>query len=346
MIKNYHVLKGVASGLELDDDDSPHIEIRIEADGVSYRIAVNARSTVPPHDLLFAHVVGFEAPILAGLAGLPMGLTDLRGDHPELAIDYVRGGLIERDDLQVAPFQLSGPRNDLREFIEPLIEDSLDDDTMHFYAFGERWGPEADKKDAYFDFLPGNGIHDIHMNQGSEGSFASDNGPNQDGALLIHDTVSNDWIAIFLAFQTQNWNTDAATGHPLSGAQAGQGRGEGTRRPQPVLASSVRILAALINPINEPDGSERESVTVINRSDMDVDLDGWQLADAADRRQGLSGRLAAGDILTVMLAGGEGLPQLRNKGGDILLYAPSGLVADRVSYGRSETANEGWTTLF
>ena len=34
------------------------------------------------------------------------------------------------------------------------------------YAFGERWGPESHKADQYFGFVPGNGVHDIHMNQG------------------------------------------------------------------------------------------------------------------------------------------------------------------------------------
>ncbi|MGO8657911.1 DUF2278 domain-containing protein, partial [Rhizobium ruizarguesonis] len=36
MLKNYKVLKGTASALALDDDNDPHIEIRIEANGVSY----------------------------------------------------------------------------------------------------------------------------------------------------------------------------------------------------------------------------------------------------------------------------------------------------------------------
>lgn len=44
MLKNYKVLKGTASALALDDDNDPHIEIRIEANGVSYRIALNVRS--------------------------------------------------------------------------------------------------------------------------------------------------------------------------------------------------------------------------------------------------------------------------------------------------------------
>ncbi|MGO8264394.1 DUF2278 domain-containing protein, partial [Rhizobium ruizarguesonis] len=41
-----------------------------------------------------------------------------------------------------------------------------------------------------------------------------------------------------------------------------------------------------------------------------------------------------------------GGPQLANRGGDIILRNANGAVADRVGYGKSETANEGWTTIF
>lgn len=53
------------------------------------------------------------------------------------------------------------------------------------YAFGQRWGPEADECDQYFDYLPGNGIHDIHMNQGNSKNWANDDGPWQDGRMEV-----------------------------------------------------------------------------------------------------------------------------------------------------------------
>lgn len=347
MLRNYKVLKGIASDLTLDEDDDPHIEIRIEADGVSYRIAVNVRSKVSPHDLLYANIVDFQhAALTAELAALPMGLTDIRNDRPDLALDYVRGGFVEREDMNVAPFQMIGPKNDLREFIEPLVQEGMEDDDIHFYAFGEAWGPENNKPDQYFDFEPGNGIHDIHMNQGNTGDFRPTNGPNQDGGLLVHFTDTDEWVAIFLAFQSQNWNTEAATGHPVGDNRPGQGRGEGTRRPQTAISSSLRIIAAMINPVNGPDQTEDESVTIINRSDIPVALDGWKLQDGEGRSQTLSGSLSAGELRTIPLDPENGGPQLANKGGDIILMTADGAVADRVGYGKSETANEGWTTIF
>lgn len=347
MLRNYKVLKGVASGLALDDDNDPHIEIRIEAGDVSYRIAVNVRSKVSPHDLLYASIVDFRQPELtAELEALPRGLTDLRTERPDLALDYVRGGFIEREDMDVAPFQRSGPKNDLREFIEPLIEEGIEDESIHFYAFGEAWGPEHNKPDQYFGFEPGNGIHDIHMNQGNTGEFRQTNGANQDGALLIHFTDTDEWAAIFLAFQSQNWNTDAETGDPIGENRGGQGRGEGTRRPQTAITSSLRIIAAMINPVNRADETEAETVTLINRSDVPVSLDGWRIQDADGRTQTLAGTLAPGEFRTVPLDPENGGPQLANKGGDIILLTADGAVADRVGYGKSETANEGWTTIF
>ena len=56
--------------------------------------------------------------------------------------------------------------NDLNEKIERYIKRAIEEKAI-IYAFGERWGPEENTPDSYFHFEPGNGIHDIHMNQGN-----------------------------------------------------------------------------------------------------------------------------------------------------------------------------------
>ncbi|HEY8720391.1 DUF2278 family protein [Pengzhenrongella sp.] len=88
--------------------------------------------------------------------------------------------------------------------------------------------------DKVFGFLPGNGVHDVHMNQGNGGSFGRDDGVWQDGGLLLHLVTEQRWVAIFLAFQSQAWHTDDVTGHALGGSPP---------RPAPGDAS-VRIVAA------------------------------------------------------------------------------------------------------
>ena len=84
------------------------------------------------------------------------------------------------------------------------------------YAFGEKWGPEKEVKDKYFKFLPGNGIHDIHMNQGNSGPYRKDNGAYQDGGLVFQ-YPDGKWTAFFFAFQSQTFDTDD-NGNPAHGA--------------------------------------------------------------------------------------------------------------------------------
>jgi uncharacterized protein YukJ len=47
------------------------------------------------------------------------------------------------------------------------------------------------------------------MNQGNPAdNHGADNGIWQDGALFIHLPSQNQWVAVFIAFQTQSWDTD------------------------------------------------------------------------------------------------------------------------------------------
>lgn len=209
--KGYCVLKGRPRDLALDDDDKPHIEIKVSAKGL-YRVAVNAQSTQPPHELLFASVDPFEHPILRKMQALPDGMTDL-SKRKTLWLDYTRG-LIRRGQMKVAPFRLKGPRNDLRELLGLELIEAIQTDDARLYAFGESWGPEPHRPDRFFDFLPGRGVHDVHMNQGSRAQFRGANRSRQDGALFLHFPSQKRWVALFLAFQSQSWNNDPKTGHP------------------------------------------------------------------------------------------------------------------------------------
>jgi len=73
-------------------------------------------------------------------------------------------------------------------------------------------GAERNKADANFGFVPGNGVHDIHMNRGNVGNFVSDDGVWQDGGLLFHFPVQQQWTAVFLKFQSQSWHTSDVDG--------------------------------------------------------------------------------------------------------------------------------------
>ncbi len=209
--KRYCVLKGRPRDLALDDDDKPHIEIKVSARG-DYRVAVNAQSIQPPHELLFVSVDPFEHPMLRQMHALPYGLTDLT-KRKSLSLDYTRG-LVRRGQMKVAPFRLKGPRNDLRELVGLALAEAINTDDASLYAFGESWGPEPHRADQFFGFLPGQGVHDVHMNQGSRGRFRGANRSRQDGALFLHFPSQKRWVALFLAFQSQSWKNDLKTGHP------------------------------------------------------------------------------------------------------------------------------------
>ena len=91
-LKNYCLLKGHVSDMALDDDDDPHIAVRLEDRNGSHRIAVSVRSRAHPHNLLYSLQPSFQHPMLEKLKALPLGLTDIGRETPELALDYVRGG--------------------------------------------------------------------------------------------------------------------------------------------------------------------------------------------------------------------------------------------------------------
>ena len=103
------------------------------------------------------------------------------------------------------------------------------------------------------------------MNQGNSAAFAGDDGVRQDGGLLLHFPGRDQWVGIFLAFQSQAWHTEDTTGHTIAGPTGPEG-------PIDEAFPRVRIVGALVNPTGP--APEAETVTVLNASADTVDLDG------------------------------------------------------------------------
>jgi uncharacterized protein YukJ len=333
-LEHYGVLKGsVVEARREEDADTPHYQVHVNADGTSYRIAVNVKSQMSPSELLFLVDDRFQHPLTAGLPGLPHGFTELQREPGSLALDFIRGNLFDRLRLRPLPPNLPGPDNDLSDRVEHYVARASQEDDSEVYAFGERWGPEEDKPDKIFGFLPGNGIHDIHMNQGNDAHFAHDDGVWQDGALVFRFPSTDQWVALFLAFQSQAWHTDDNTGHAITEP----GHVPGPAEPDRV----VRIVGALVNPIGP--APEAESITLLNASPEPVELATWEIADRLKNKQSLTGTIAAGVTLTVPVQ----LPvQLGNRGGIITLLDDQGLKVDGVSYTEQQAQREGWTLVF
>ena len=329
-LKNYGVLVGRAVDARREGGiDSPHYQVRIDAAGTSYRLAVNVLSQESPSELLYVADDDFRHPITDAIAGLTAGWHDLA---PRAGLDFIRGNLFARPAMRPLPPDVSGPDNDLSDFLDHYVRRAIADPGALVYAFGERWGPEAAKKDKVFGFRPGNGVHDIHMNQGNSERFRGDDGVWQDGGLLLR--LNGRWVGIFLAFQSQAWHTDDVTGHEIETPQP---------QPEPELdGSAIRILAAMINPVGG--APERETVLLLNASPAAIDLTGWSLADRNKQACTLPpGPLAAGQTLSVALDNGVALG---NKGGAITLLDRAGLKVAGVAYTAEQARAEGWTVTF
>jgi uncharacterized protein YukJ len=329
-LDRYGVLAARALATRREDaTDTPHYQLHLaDATGEHWRVAVNVESQEPPSELLYLVDDEFRHPVTAMLAAMPSGWHGLAPSPGGPNLDFVRGNLFERAQMRVLPPAVEGPDNDLADLLEHWCGRAVDDPAATVYVFGQRFGPEPGVVDAVFGFEPANGVHDIHMNQGSSGRFQRDNGVRQDGALILHLAADERWVAIFLAFQSQAFHTDDRTGDPLDGPPAG---------PEP-----IRIVAAMVNPPGP--APEAESVLLLNASPAPVDLAGWRIADRAAHTVAVpGGPLAPGDIRRVALAAPVALG---NGGGTITLLDAGGLKIAGVAYTAADAAREGWTVTF
>ena len=344
-LEDYGVLVGRPIASKLGAGQSPHYQVHMVDDTTEYRIAINVKSKLFPSELLYQVIDDYRHPVTELVSGLGAGFHQLPSKPDSGAFDYIRGNLFNRVDMRPLPHDVPGPDNDLNEKIDAYVGRAIQDERATVYAFGERWGPEPRTTDKHFGFLPGNGIHDIHMNQGNSARFRRDDGVWQDGGMLIHfPAIAEDggrvvfpeqWVAIFLAFQSQCWHTDDTTGHclvePVDPSEPGAGDGR------------LRIVAARVNPEGHDPGRER--VILVNSTPDEIDLAGWAIADRNKKRSLLAGPKVDGGAAVTVALDGEGA-QLGNKGGIITLLDPEGLKVDGVSYTREQARRPGWTLVF
>ena len=218
-ITNYSVLVGDPTAGKVVTGSSTHYRITMQANGGPFTVAVNIQS-VDGSDVLYAIEENFTPPDEAGLLALPTGMTALKSAPGGLALDYVRSTvngqpMITLQQMTLLPQLVSKGSEDermmnrvrasaLQNAVVTLLNMTIADKDGTIYAFGS----------AYADSGRVDGIHDIHMNQGNPvNNHGGDNGVWQDGALLIHLPSKATWTAVFIAFQTESWNTDSA-GNP------------------------------------------------------------------------------------------------------------------------------------
>jgi len=110
-----------------------------------------------------------------------------------------------------------------------------------------------------------------------------------------------------------------------------------------IIASNIRIIAALINPAGDDPG--KETVTLINTGDSDTSLQKWRLLDRNNRAQLLPEiNIAAGETLRFILD--PAAIQLSNKGGQIALLDMENAIRHTVTYSKGQVKEDGRTILF
>jgi uncharacterized protein YukJ len=299
------------------------------SDHDQFRIAINVKSDVEPSTVLYYVDEHFDHPVLKDLATLPFGFHSLESKPGGMALDFIRGNLFDTGKMKLLPYNLPGPDNDLNELLHKYVDRSIGMQNSVIYAFGSRWGPE-NKRDQYFDFLPGNGVHNIHMNQGNDKGHVDDDGPWRDGGVLFQLPDENRWVAVFLAFQSQCFHTDDTPGHKIPEACGAVVAGD----------KRLRIVAALVNPT----GSEQRSITILNATPDTVSINGWKLVDREKKKVDLSGTLTAGRTMMIPITGAN--LNLPKDGGIITLLDNKGLKVDGVSYSDKDASKAGWTIVF
>lgn len=337
-IPGYAVLAGRAVDRKFATTSSNHYEIRISDGGQSWRVAVNVQSA-DGSEVLYATRDHFDHPILDQLAALADGRHPLDSASGGLALDFVRGEGLQPMDFVQLPATNPGDENDLNDKLDAFVERAIGQNNARVFAFGSTFFNPG-QKDKYFGFKPEQGIHDVHMNQGNDGDFAKDDGVWQDGALFFH-FADGTWAAVFLAFQSQSFVTDNATGHTIAGVPVQPlVVTPPTLIPVTAAGARMRIVAALANSVQDP---EVEFVTLVNASPDPIDLSGWVLADRNKNKLALNGSVDPGAAARIQVAAPM---QLSNKGGSITLIDANGKTVDGVSYTHEQASTPGWTIVF
>jgi uncharacterized protein YukJ len=346
-INGYGVLKGKAIDTINGQGLHPHFQVKISDDDL-FRIAIDVKSQEEPSTVLYYADDDYNHPILKDLVTLSFGFQELESQPGGMALDFIRGNLFDTSKMKPLPYNIPGPDGDLNDIFHKYAEKAISMENSEIYAFGQRWGPE-NKRDPYFGFTPGNGIHDIHMNQGNDDNWENDDGTWQDGGIIFHYPDENRWVAVFLAFQSQCFHTDDITGHAIPEAcKVPTAAAIAVAPIVPVSSGSVivpvdkrvRIIAALINSANP----EEKNVIILNATPESISLNGWKLADRNKMKTDLSGTLNAGETMKIPITIDDFT--LPKDGGIITLLDSKGLKVDGVSYTEENASKEGWTIVF
>jgi uncharacterized protein YukJ len=192
-----------------DDPEDPHMLLyfrdpdKPRTVANKYNVAINVKSKESPSELVYVLKDPFDhQDTIQKLEALELGF---HAATSSLFLDYERTPhLVDIERGTILAHDVPGRDNDLLDELEPIIQSAIRNQAK-VYILG-------------FRYRDGKGIHKVHMNQGSVGSFADQNAVKKDGAIIIHDNEG--WKAVFLAFASQETPTDDVNGRPKQGAKS------------------------------------------------------------------------------------------------------------------------------
>jgi poly(U)-specific endoribonuclease len=170
------------------------------------------------------------------------------------------------------------------------------------------------------------------------------------GARAPKEAVINGGRYDLKLFRSQN-NQHIRTFYPVFLGPAGD-QPQPTPQPQPgpspvgptpIVASDIRILSALVNPVGDDPG--KETVTLLNTGSASASLEGWFLVDKMGNRFAVNDIVLASGVAQTVLLPKHSI-QLSNKGGEIRLVNRDGHTAHIVSYSKAQAQDEGRTIVF
>jgi uncharacterized protein YukJ len=180
--------------------------------GEQYQVNIDIQSNPNQPNVLMYFVENYSNPILTDFDEFNNGFTDLsqpmatENSHNSFALDYLR------DDL----FPITKLSQGIPQSADSISQqlDSCLENHEFVVVFGTKYSDSHENNNHYGrnrfhnnNQLPGQGVDDIHMNQGSEGNHASANGIYQDGALFVK-RQNGSYTAVFFSFQEQCYQTD------------------------------------------------------------------------------------------------------------------------------------------
>ena len=348
---NYQSLRGkVHAYAPAEPAADPHLWVILEAAGEKYLATLNARSQrdaagepIGKSHLRYLIDCDFDHPIVPSILGRQLGMSEVERTYAGGALDYQRGNLFDPAAMRLLPAE--GPGDDtLAHRLGAILQVAqLQNSEVIFYGNALlRENPY--QTNAAFGYTPNApySLDNIHMAQGDPRDVnvrMHDNAIWHDGAAFIWDEHARRMTAIFLAFQSQGWHSNAI-GDLIDAATGCEAPRYDYSGETPRLIPPIKRAAEITSAHKFTDRSG--AVVVANMSPAPLDVTGWRLFIDAGISFPLPMRsLAPGEPISLPLPAGA----LNDRGGLITLLNTANLRVDGEAYRGGDGAH-GWSTSF